>query len=193
MRPVRSSALLALSLSVAAVGLTACGGGSDDGGSGSGGSTYADGKTFTMALSADPGALDPQGGATSALFQLTQFAYDSLVSIDAKGEISSQLASKWSVDGTTVTFDIADGVTCADGTPFTAQTAADNISYVEDPTNKSPFLGVFVPAGATAKAAGSTVTVTLATPSPFVLASFANLPMVCDAGMKDRAALKSST
>jgi peptide/nickel transport system substrate-binding protein len=192
MRPVRSSALLALSLSVAAVGLTACGGGSDDNAS-SGGGKYADGKTFTLALSADPGALDPQGGATSALFQVTQFAYDNLVSIDAKGEISSQLASKWSVDGTTVTFDIAEGVTCADGTPFTAQTAADNISYVEDPKNKSPFLGVFVPAGATAKASGQTLTVTLAGPAPFVLASFANLPMVCDAGMKDRASLKAAT
>jgi peptide/nickel transport system substrate-binding protein len=189
MRPVRTSVILALSLSVAAVGLTACG--ESDGGSSA--SKYVDGKTFTLALSADPGALDPQGSASSPLFQVSKFAYDSLVSIDAKGKVTSGLASKWSVNGTTVTFDIAPGVTCANGAPFTAQTATDNISYVEDPKNKSPFLGVFVPAGATAKATGSTVTVTLATASPFVLNSFANLPMVCDAGMKDRASLKAGT
>lgn len=189
MRPVRSSAILALSLSVATVGLTACGG--SDGGSS--GSTYAVGKTFTLALSADPGALDPQGSASSPLFQVSKFAYDSLVSVNAKGQVISGLASKWSVNGKTVTFDIASGVTCADGAAFTAQTAADNISYVEDPKNKSPFLGVFVPAGATAKATGSTLTVTLASPSPFVLDSFANLPMVCDSGMKDRASLKAGT
>jgi peptide/nickel transport system substrate-binding protein len=193
MRPVRSSALLALSLSVAAAGLTACGGGSDDGAGGGGGGKYVDGKTFTMAISSDPGALDPQGGATTALFQLTQFAYDNLVSTNEKGDISSELATKWTVDGTTVTFDIADGVTCADGAPFTAQTAADNITYVENPKNQSPFLGVFVPAGATATASGSTVTVKLAAPAPFVLDSFANLPMVCDAGMKDRSTLKAGT
>ena len=70
MRPVRSSVILALSLSVAAVGLTACGE-SDDGASASA-SKYVDGKTFTLALSADPGALDPQGSASSPLFQVTQ-------------------------------------------------------------------------------------------------------------------------
>jgi peptide/nickel transport system substrate-binding protein len=126
-----------------------------------------------MALSADPGALDPQGSASSPLFQVSKFAYDSLVSVDAKGQVNSGLASKWSVSGTTVTFEIGQGITCADGAPFTAQTAVDNISYVEDPKNKSPFLGVFVPAGATATASGSTVTVKLATASPFVLDSFA--------------------
>ncbi|MER7070259.1 ABC transporter substrate-binding protein [Terrabacter sp. NPDC000476] len=189
MRPVRSSAILALSLSMVTVGLAACGG--SDGGSST--STYAVGKTFTLALSADPGALDPQGSASSPLFQVSKFAYDTLVSVDAKGQVTSGLASKWSVDGKTVTFEIAPKITCADGSAFTAQTAADNISYVEDPKNKSPFLGVFVPAGATAKASGSTLTVTLATTSPFVLDSFSNLPMVCDAGMKDRASLKAGT
>ncbi|MEQ6900833.1 ABC transporter substrate-binding protein [Nocardioides sp. YIM 152588] len=191
MRPVRSGALLALSLSVAAVGLTACGG--SDSGSDADASTYVDGQTFSLALSSDPGALDPQGGVTSTLFQLTQFAYDNLVSVDAEGNVGSQLASDWSVDGTTVTFEIADGITCSDGSDFTAQTVVDNISYVEDPKNQSPFLGVFIPAGATAEADGSTVTVTLAAPSPFVLSSFANLPMVCDAGISDRGTLKDGT
>lgn len=186
---LRRPTLLALALPLAAAGLVACG-------SGSGGTeqeTYAAGKTFTMAIASDPGALDPHGGATSTLLQLSRFAYDSLVSVDAEGEVRSQLAEKWSVDGTTVTFDIKKDVTCADGSAFTAQTVADNISYVEDPKNKSPFLGVFLPIGATAKASGQTVTVTLAAPAPFVLASFANLPMVCDSGLKDRAILKAQT
>lgn len=187
--PRSRPALLALTLSLAAAGLAACG-------SGSGGTedkAYADGRTFTMALDSDPGALDPQGGASSTLLQLSRFAYDSLVAVDAEGEVRPQLAEKWSVDGTTVTFDIKEGITCADGSEFDAQTVVDNISYVEDPKNKSPFLGVFIPAGATAKASGQTVTVTLAAPAPFVFASFSNLPMVCDSGLKDRASLKAGT
>ena len=63
----------------------------------------------------------------------------------------------------------------------------------ENPKNKSPFLGVFIPAGATAKASGSTVTLTLPSPSPFVLNSISSLPMVCESGMKDRSSLKNQT
>lgn len=191
MRPVRSSALLALSLS-AAVGLTACGGGDSDGPD-AGGSSYVDGKTFTLAVSTDPGVLDPQASPVSAALQLGRFAYDSLVTVNGEGEIESNLASSWKVDGTTVTFEIAEGITCSDGSPFTAQTVVDNLTYVGDPKNESPFLGVFVPAGATATASGSTVTVTLAEPAPFVLNGLANLLLVCDAGLKDRGSLATAT
>ncbi len=53
-----------------------------------------------------------------------------------------------------------------------------------EPEEQEPVPGCLRPGGREATASGSTVTVTLASPSPFVLAAFANLPMVCDAGMK---------
>lgn len=192
MRTVRSSALWALSLSMAAFGLAACGSSGSTGSSG-GSQKVVSGKTFTLAFSSDPGALDPQMNIASGAFQLTQFAYDPLVSIDDKGQIHSQLASSWKVDGTTVTFNIGSGITCSDGSAFNAQTVVDNITWLENPKNKSPFLGVFVPAGAKATASGSTVTVKLAAPAPFVLDGFANFPMVCESGLKDRASLKDKT
>ncbi|GAA1757626.1 ABC transporter substrate-binding protein [Nocardioides hankookensis] len=187
----------ALGLCVTAVLLAGCGG-SDSGGSsdGSSSSDYVDGGTFTMALKGDPGKLDPQSSASSQLFTVNQLAYDNLVAVDGDtGEIESQLATDWKVDGTTVTLTLAKGITCADGSPFTATTVADNIAYVGDPKNKSAYLGVFLPAGATAKAddAAGTVTITLAQPAPFVLNGLASLPMVCDAGMKDRASLSKTT
>jgi peptide/nickel transport system substrate-binding protein len=187
----------ALSLCATAALLAACGGGSDDGGSGGGGDTqYVDGGTFTMALKGDPGKLDPQSSASSQLFTVNQLGYDTLVSVDAKtGEIESQLASDWKVDGKTVTLTLNDGITCSDGSDFTASTVADNIAYVADPKNKSAYLGTFLPVGATAKAddASGSVTITLAQPAPFVLNGLASLPMVCDAGMKDRKALADKT
>jgi peptide/nickel transport system substrate-binding protein len=163
---------------------------------GDGDSEYADGGTFTMALAGDPGKLDPQSSASTQLFTVNQLAYDNLVSVDAKtGEIESQLATDWAVDGTTVTLTLAKGVTCADGSDFTATTAADNIAYVSDPKNKSPYLGTFIPADATAKAddTAGTVTITLPAAAPFVLNGLASLPMVCDAGMKDRTSLAAGT
>uniref|UniRef100_UPI0036C5ABC1 ABC transporter substrate-binding protein n=1 Tax=Streptomyces sp. NPDC059568 TaxID=3346868 RepID=UPI0036C5ABC1 len=192
--PFRSSptSLGVLSIAtVAVLGLSACG--SSGGNTSSAGKTFVDGKTFTLALTSDPGALDPQMGATGTLFQVNRLAYDSLVSVDDKGTIKSQLAKSWKFDGTKVTFEINSGVTCADGSAFTAQTAADNIAFVEDPKNHSPLLGVSVPAGAKAEVSGSTLTVTLATPAPFALSSFARLPMVCESGLKDRTSLKAGT
>ena len=94
-----------------------------------------------------------------------------------------------------MTLTLADGITCSDGSEFTATAAADNITYVGDPKNKSAYLGAFLPVGATATAddAAGTVTITLAQPAPFVLNGLASLPMVCESGMQDRASLAATT
>jgi peptide/nickel transport system substrate-binding protein len=188
----------AVGLCVTAALLAGCGGSGDDDSSSNGGgeSNYADGGTFTMALKGDPGKLDPQSSAGSQLFTVNQLAYDTLVSVNGEsGEVESQLAKEWAVDGTTVTLTLNDGITCADGSDLTASTVVSNLDYVGNPKNKSPFLGTFYPAGATAKAddAAGTVTITLAAPAPFVLNGLASLPIVCDAGMADRKSLADST
>jgi peptide/nickel transport system substrate-binding protein len=155
-----------------------------------------DGGTFTMTMNADPGNLDPQSGAASALFQATQFAYDSLVSVAPEdGSIQSQLATDWSVDGTTVTLTLGDGITCSDGSPLTASDVVANLDYIADPANASPIGQVYYPAGATATAddTARTVTITLAAPAPFVLNGLSSIPIVCASGMADRAALASTT
>ncbi|WP_222195437.1 ABC transporter substrate-binding protein [Modestobacter italicus] len=172
---------------VAVTVLAGCGG--DDGGGGAAGGEVVDGGTFTMAMDADPGSLDPQMSASSNVLQLSRFAYDPLLNMDADGQLVSGLASDWQVDGQEVTLTIADGITCADGEPFTAADAADNIDYVGDPANQSPLLGTFLPPGATATADGSTVTMTLESPAPFVLEGLTSLPMVCASGLADRSVL----
>jgi peptide/nickel transport system substrate-binding protein len=103
------------------------------------------------------------------------------------------LASEWSVDGTTATFTMRDDVTCADGAPFTADTAAANIAYVADPANESPYLGAFLPAGVTASADGDVLTLELAGPAPFLLEGLSGLAMVCDSGLADRDTLAAGT
>lgn len=163
------------------------------GGSGSSDGAPVEGGTFTQVLAADPGALDPQMSAGSALFALSKFAYDSLVSVNADGEILSQLASEWNVDGLTATLTIRDGIVCSDGSDFTAQTAADNLNFIGDPENQSALLGAFLPFGTSSVAEGDTVTMTLTDPAPFLLQGLASLPMVCDAGLADRSVLADST
>jgi peptide/nickel transport system substrate-binding protein len=176
-----------------AAALTGCGGAAT---SSSGSAEVVDGGTFTLGLSSDPGNLDPQMGAGTSLFTVTQFAYDPLVSVDGRtGEIRSGLATKWEVTAGTVALTLAPGITCSDGTKLTATTVAGNLNFVAAPENKSPFLGTFLPVGA--KASGDdtagTVTITLAQPAPFVLNGLGNLPIVCPGGLADRASLKTAT
>lgn len=177
-------------VTVAALGSALVGCGSSDAG---GDGEPVEGGTFTQISGADPGSLDPQMSAGSALFDLSKLAYDTLVSVDAEGEVSAQLASEWSVDGSTATLTINDGITCSDGSEFTAETAADNLNWIADPENQSPFLGAFLPAGVTSVADGDTVTMTLAAPAPFLLQGLSGLPMVCDAGLADRSVLAAGT
>ncbi|MDN3354434.1 ABC transporter substrate-binding protein [Actinomadura sp. DC4] len=181
-----------LCLALAAAALAGCGGASHRGGKGE----VVEGGTFTLGLSSDPGGLDPQMGAGTSLFTVTQFAYDPLVSVDGRtGAIQSALAKSWQAKGKSVTLTLADGITCSDGTRLTASDVADNLNFVADPKNKSPFLGTFLPAGATAKGDDATrvVTLTLAGPAPFVLNGLASLPIVCPKGMAGRSSLKTAT
>jgi peptide/nickel transport system substrate-binding protein len=185
-----------LALAAAAVTtLAACGGGSSADGSG-GDDQVVDGGTFTMAINADPGNLDPHSSVASALFSVSQLPYDHVVNIDFEdGTIQSGLATEWEVEGTTVSMTLADGITCSDGTELTATDVAANFDYVADPQNKSPFLGTFLPVGATTEAddAAGTVTVTLTEPAPFVLQGLANIPIVCPSGLADRDSLNESS
>jgi peptide/nickel transport system substrate-binding protein len=190
MKRSRSTALTVLS--VVALFLAGCGGGSS---STAGGKTVVQGGTFTMALPTDPGNLDPGSSASTQLFNISQFAYDRLLSIDASGAIQPQLAGSWKAAGKTVTLTLKPGITCSDGTPLTASDVVANLDYVADPANKSPFLGVFYPVGAKAGADDATraVTITLASDTPFVLNGLTNLPIICKAGLADHKLLATTS
>ncbi|WP_299959730.1 ABC transporter substrate-binding protein [uncultured Modestobacter sp.] len=178
---------------VAVTVLAGCGGGGEDGGGDAAGGEVVDGGTFTMAMDSDPGSLDPQMSPASNVFQLSAFAYDPLLNTGEDGGLVSGLATDWEVDGQEVTLTLGEGITCSDGEPFTAEDAAANIDFVADPANQSPLLGTYLPPGASATADGSTVTITLAAPAPFVLEGLANLPMVCASGLADRSVLADGT
>jgi peptide/nickel transport system substrate-binding protein len=181
---------------IAAVGamamlLAACGS-SGGGQATSGGQKLASGKTFTLVLPSDPGALDPDFTSLSAALQLDNFMYDSLVNLDQKGDLEAGLASKWSGGTTSATFTLRKGVTCSDGTKLTASDVAANINFVANPKNASNWLGVFVQPGAQATADSTTGTVTVASqlPDPFLVQDLGSLPIVCPKGAANRSMLK---
>ncbi|MBB4685774.1 ABC transporter substrate-binding protein [Amycolatopsis jiangsuensis] len=168
--------------------LTACGGG------GQGGSVV-EGGTFTYLIGSDLGTLDPQFTTLSVAIQAGKFLYDSLVSLDPKGEETAALAQQWEGDTTHAKYTLRKGVTCSDGSPLTAKQVADNINFVTDPANGSSMLGLTVQPGvrATADEAAGTVTVTAAAPDAFLVRNVGSLPIVCAKGMRDRGLLKQGS
>lgn len=148
---------------------------------------------FVMTQVSDPGALDPQLSIVAGVFEMTGYAYDSIVGLSPEGEILPQLAASWTQDGLKATFDIKDGITCSDGSTMSAQTIADNINWLQDPGNASPYLGTFLPVGITASVQGSTLTFDMLAPAPFLLSSLANVPIVCDAGLNNREQMLTGT
>ena len=156
----------------------------------------AAGGTVTVVDGSDPGSLDPHLSVFVSTNRVNSFAYETLVYLGQDGEITPGLAESWEESPTSVTYTLKDGVTCADGTPLTATTVADNFSFVADPANQSPLLGLYVPPGITVEAddAARTVTLTSEAPVPFMLQNTgAGLFIVCAAGLADRSTLAAGT
>jgi peptide/nickel transport system substrate-binding protein len=192
-------------LGAAVLTVAACGGagGSAAPGSNTGGATpsggsagtqqYANGKTLTMVLPADPGSLDPDLTSLSVTMQADYFLYDSLVNVAPNGSLQSGLATKWSGTTTSAAFTLKKGVTCSDGTPLTASDVAANINFIGNPKNASSRIGLWVPPTATAKADDATGTVTVTSPVPdaFLVRDVGSAQIVCGSGLKDRGTLKN--
>ena len=86
-----------------------------------------------VAASAAPAGLDfTTTGGAAAPQALVGNVYETLVRIDASGAPVPHLAERVERDGGTFTFHLRDGVTFADGTPFTADDAAFSIHYVQN-------------------------------------------------------------
>ncbi|PZG13106.1 ABC transporter substrate-binding protein [Nonomuraea aridisoli] len=153
------------------------------------------GGTFTYAIPADPGVLDPAQGVLSVTNNVLAVAYDTLVAVGEDGKIVPALAEKWDVKPDSVTFTLRKGVTCSDGSPVTPSNVADNVNYIADPASKSPVYGVLVPAGMKAEADDAAGTVTLSMPQPFsfILESTRSMYIVCGKGVKDRASIARAT
>ncbi|MFB9206705.1 ABC transporter substrate-binding protein [Nonomuraea spiralis] len=183
----KTAVLTALALLAAACGS----------GGGTAGSTGkpVTGGTFTAAVTADPGLLDPAMGVLSVTNKVLSVAYDTLVSTSADGKTVPALAEKWDVKPDSVTFTLRKDVTCSDGSKLTPSDVAENVNHIADPATKSPIYGVLVPAGMKAEADEAAGTVTLSTPEPFsfILESSRLLFIVCGKAVKDRSLLARGT
>jgi len=104
----------------------ACGGG---GGGGQSGGTPKHGGTATIALESELATLDPMNSSLLVEREVFYNMYDSLFTIDPSLKIQAGLVTQWDTsDPMNYKFTLRSGVKYHDGTPFNAQSVADNIN-----------------------------------------------------------------
>ncbi|WP_432564162.1 ABC transporter substrate-binding protein [Kineococcus sp. SYSU DK003] len=151
------------------VGLSACGGG-DDGGSGGSGSS-----TLTLATVAAPLPWDLKdaGLGNNAIYY--QPVYDSLLRIDASGEVAENLATNWEYDdtATVLTLTLRSGVTFTDGAAFDAAAVKANLENTRTGANEA---ATNIASIASVEAVdATTVRITLSAPDPSLLVNLGNV------------------
>lgn len=148
----------------------------------SGSSQEADGAptrggTLSIAFPNEPQSLDPAFSVQiSSDRDILNQLYDSLLRMDADGNLQPALAQEWetSPDGRTVTFKLRDGVTFHDGTPFDAAAAAANLTRVIDPAVAAPKAATLKKVTGVTAPDPTTLVVQLSAPDPVLLTQLAH-------------------
>lgn len=120
----------------AALVLTGCASDAEDGSTGDGTETaatvqpgedettddVASGGTLAVAISSDPGSLNPAMTTSGGVHTASETFFNGLVALDEEGAPVPELATEWEIsdDGRTYSFTLRDDVTWHDGEAFTA-------------------------------------------------------------------------
>jgi peptide/nickel transport system substrate-binding protein len=144
----------------------------------------AGGGTLTVGISSDIKTLDPHKSSLdvfrhtirSTVFEALVFTNPDTLRADPR------LATSWetSVDGLTMTFKLRPGVKWHDGTPLTASDVAFSIQRVKDPATGSPFEPQVTQIAKVEAVDPQTVRMTLAAPTPPLLANLAAVQIVSE-------------
>ncbi|QCB95266.1 ABC transporter substrate-binding protein [Cellulomonas shaoxiangyii] len=120
---VAGAVVVGLALSACAASDRDSGGGATDGATGEGRST------FIFAASSDPASLDPAFANDGESFRVARQIFEGLVGVEpGTADPAPLLAESWEVseDGLEYTFDLKEGVTFHDGTPFDGEAVCAN-------------------------------------------------------------------
>ena len=186
--------LVAGSLALVLAACTASPPGDDGTGGETTGGEVVSGGTFRHAVFPEVGSIIPMSANQPQEIQIINYAYEALIYTDGEGEQLPWLAESWEVseDGTGITFELKDGITFHDGTPFDAETAAAAINYHTDPDHLSVLSDV-LPAGLAATGDGLTLEVSADVRDPFLAAIVGDIWMVGAAGLEDPASLETAS
>jgi peptide/nickel transport system substrate-binding protein len=99
------------------------------------------GGTINVALDNVTLCLDPQVSPQYQTYEIARNIVDSLIAETPSGQFVPWLATSWTVspNAEQFTFNLRQGVTFSDGTPFNAQVVKENFDRIVNPATKSQF------------------------------------------------------
>jgi ABC-type transport system substrate-binding protein len=105
----------------------------------------ASGKPVTFVEGTDVTQFDPTLVTDTPTWSVLALLYDGLVTWDKDLKVHPALATKWTTsdDKRTWTFELRDGVTFHDGSPFTSESVKFSIERVLDPDTGSAYRAIF--------------------------------------------------
>ncbi len=126
--------------------------------------------TFRIAIGVDPDTLDPVQSTTTTVDNIIDYMAEPLVTINENGELIPALATAWeaAADGMSWTFDLRQGVTFQDGTPFDADAVVWNIDRLLDPEVRVPRRGTYSAVASADALDAHTVRLNLSEPAPYL-------------------------
>lgn len=129
------------------------------------------GGTLTYLANTEPPVWDGQRIPSLNVNSLNSSIFDTLVAQDADGTYKPGLATSWEIsdDGLTYTFDLREGVTFHDGSPFDAAVLKQNI---DRPLNEPDLATVSTGIAATEVVDADTLKVTLSRPNAALIHAF---------------------
>jgi len=164
--PARRRPLRAIVVAiVAAVTLVACTG---TGPAPTASTDTAPRRTLVIGATAEPTSLDPTADAAAAGSQVMLYnVYETLVKVDATGQLKPLLAQAWDVseDRLTYTFQLNPAARFSDGTKVTADAVARNIERIRTAPVAAKLKQAMAPVASTSAPSDETLEVTLTRPS----------------------------
>jgi peptide/nickel transport system substrate-binding protein len=134
---------------------------------------------ISLGLQQEPTSLDPTSDATAAInVMLAQNVYESLTTVDSAGAVQPQLAESWEIsdDGRTYTFNLVQGATFHDGSPFNADAVVFSFDRARGEDSTNPRKATFQAIEEISKVDDHTVELTLGNPDAFFLFDIAQGP-----------------
>lgn len=156
-----------------------------------------DSDTVRARFSADPQSFDPAQLVGSDDYYASRMLFDTLLRYDDDGAIVGGLAEDWDFDAMGGTVELAEGATCADGTPIDAEVVADSLNRFASPdTQSGSKILVFGNGEVTASAQGpQTLDISLSEPFSELDAGLTMVAsgIVCPAGLDDPEGLSAGS
>jgi len=147
-------------------------------------------ETLTIGLASEATSIDPHFHNLTPNNQIAQHIFDNLIDQDERQRLGPALATSWEpIDELTWEFELREGVTFHDGTPFTADAVVCTFERAPNVPNSPSGFGTYIQGKTVEKIDDYTVHIKTESPYPLMATDVSTIPIIspkgCEATTED--------